>query len=49
MVKTCLDKGLLVNRVKPNTLRFMPPLTIGNSEVDEVLGILDEVLSSIVI
>lgn len=49
MVKTCLDKGLLVNRVKPNALRFMPPLTIGNSEVDEVLGILDEVLSSIVI
>lgn len=49
MVKTCLDKGLLVNRVKPNALRFMPPLTIGNSEVDEVLVILDEVLSSIVI
>ncbi len=47
VVKTCLDRGLLVNRVKPNTLRFMPPLIIGNSEVDEALDILDEVLASI--
>jgi len=49
MVKACLDRGLLVNRVNPNAFRFMPPLTITNSEVDEALGILDEVLSSIVI
>ena len=47
VVKACLDRGLLVNRVKPNTLRFMPPLIIGNSEVDEALDILDEVLASI--
>ncbi len=48
VVKTCLDRGLLVNRVKPNAVRFMPPLIIGNSEVDEALNILDEVLSGIV-
>ena len=48
MVKACLDGGLLVNRVKPNALRFMPPLTIDNSEVDEALGILHKVLSSVV-
>jgi len=48
VVKACLDRGLLVNRVKPNALRFMPPLIIGNSEVDEALDILHEVLSSIV-
>jgi len=47
MVTACLERGLLVNRVKPNALRFMPPLTIGNQEVDEALGILDEALSSI--
>ena len=46
-VTACLERGLLVNRVKPNALRFMPPLTIGNQEVDEALGILDEALSSI--
>jgi len=48
LVTACLDKGLLVNRVKPNALRFMPPLIIGNGEVDEALGILDTVLSGIV-
>jgi len=46
-VTACLDRGLLVNRVKPNALRFMPPLTIGNEEVDKALGILDDVLSSV--
>ena len=44
----CLERGLLVNRVKPNALRFMPPLTIGNEEVDEALDILDKVLVSVV-
>jgi len=43
----CLDRGLLVNRVKPNALRFMPSLIIGKDEVDEALGILDEALTSI--
>ncbi len=43
----CLDKGLLVNRLKPNALRFMPPLIIDNKEVDEAVDILDKVLSSI--
>jgi len=40
----CLDKGLLVNRLKPNALRFMPPLIIGKGEVDEALGILEQTL-----
>jgi len=48
VVMACLDGGLLVNRLKPNALRFIPPLIIGNKEVDEALGILDEALSSIV-
>ena len=47
LLTACLERGLLVNRVKPNTLRLMPPLIIGNDEVDEALGILDEALSSI--
>ena len=47
LLAACLERGLLVNRVKPNALRLMPPLTIGNDEVDEALGILDKALSSI--
>lgn len=46
LVMACLERGLLVNRVKPNALRFMPPLIIGNKEVDEALGILDKALAS---
>ena len=48
LLTACLERGLLVNRVKPNTLRLMPPLIIGNDEVDEALDILDKALSSIV-
>jgi len=47
VLMACLDGGLLVNRLKPNTLRFMPPLIIGNEEVDGAVGILDKALSSI--
>jgi len=47
VVMTCVERGLLVNRLKPNALRFMPPLIIGNEEVDEAIGILDKALSSI--
>ncbi len=48
VVMACLDRGLLVNRLKPNALRFIPPLIIGNDEVDEALNILDKVLSDMV-
>jgi len=47
VVMTCLKRGLLVNQLKPNALRFMPPLIIGNEEVDEALDILDKALSTI--
>jgi acetylornithine/N-succinyldiaminopimelate aminotransferase len=47
LVMDCLKAGLLVNQLKPNAIRFMPPLIIGNGEVDEALAILDETLVSI--
>ncbi len=47
VVMACVERGLLVNRLKPNALRFIPPLIIGNEEVDEAIGILDKALSSI--
>lgn len=47
ILMACLEQGMLVNCVKPNALRFMPPLIIGNEEVDEALGILDKALSSV--
>ncbi|MBA7535330.1 Acetylornithine aminotransferase [subsurface metagenome] len=47
VLMACLNGGLLVNRLKPNAVRFMPPLIIGNGEVDEALGILDRALGSV--
>lgn len=45
VLAACLERGLLVNRVKPNTVRLMPPLIVAEAEVDEALGILNEALS----
>jgi len=45
LVMTCLDKGLLVNKVKANVLRFMPALVITEKEVDKAIGILGQALA----
>ncbi len=43
-----LEKGLLVNQVKPDAIRLIPPLIIGNKDADKAIGILDAVFSGIV-
>jgi acetylornithine/N-succinyldiaminopimelate aminotransferase len=47
VLMACLENGLLVNRVKPNAIRLMPPLIIGTPEVNEAINILDKVFSGI--
>jgi len=47
VLNACLENGMLVNRLKPNAIRLIPPLIIGNEEVDRALGILDKALSTI--
>jgi acetylornithine/N-succinyldiaminopimelate aminotransferase len=44
---SCLEKRLLVNRVKANAIRLVPPLIIGRNEVDRAVSILDIVFSGI--
>jgi acetylornithine/N-succinyldiaminopimelate aminotransferase len=48
VLMACLKNGLLVNKVKANAIRLIPPLIIGNREVDEAVAILDRVFSGIV-
>jgi acetylornithine/N-succinyldiaminopimelate aminotransferase len=48
LLMACLERGLLVNQVKPNAIRLIPPLIVGFAEVDQALGVLDEALSGIV-
>lgn len=47
VVMACLERGLLVNQVKPNALRFIPPLIITKAEVDEAVGIQAEALARV--
>lgn len=39
--------GLLLNAPRPDTLRFMPSLTVTKSEVRQMAGILDQVLAEL--
>jgi acetylornithine/N-succinyldiaminopimelate aminotransferase len=41
-----LEEGLVVNATGPSTIRFEPPLMIGEQEVDEALGILGRVMGT---
>lgn len=43
MAAAALNKGLLINAPRPDTLRFVPALNIGNNEIDAMVAILDEV------
>lgn len=47
VLMSCLEKGLLINKVKPNIIRFMPPLIITEQDVDKATGILDQTLDSL--
>jgi predicted acetylornithine/succinylornithine family transaminase len=47
VVEACLVRGLLVNAVRPKTLRFAPPLIVSAAEVDRALQILDDALAAI--
>jgi len=43
-VTASLPEGLLMNAVRPNMIRFMPPLNVTRDEIDEAVAILDNVL-----
>ena len=44
IVKSALEKGLIINCTAGNVLRFVPPLVITEEEIDYGLKILEEVL-----
>jgi len=47
IVMACLERGLLVNPVKPNAVRFIPPLTVTEEEIDQALAIVHEALAAL--
>ncbi|HTO10413.1 MAG TPA: acetylornithine transaminase [Candidatus Binatia bacterium] len=44
VVEAALERGLLINAPRPDTLRFMPALTVTREEVDEMLKLLEPCL-----
>jgi len=40
VVQAALDRGLLINAPRPDSLRFMPSLTVSRDEIDQMLDLL---------
>jgi acetylornithine/N-succinyldiaminopimelate aminotransferase len=47
VVSACNDAGLLLNPVRSNVIRFMPPLTVSTEEISEGVEKLDAVLNAV--
>jgi acetylornithine/succinyldiaminopimelate/putrescine aminotransferase len=44
VVLACLGKGIIVNKVKPDVIRFIPPLIVKEKDIDRALDVLGSVL-----
>ncbi|MCX7956290.1 MAG: aspartate aminotransferase family protein [Endomicrobia bacterium] len=47
IVEECLRKGLVINVTQEKVLRFLPPLTITEKEIDKAIYILNSVFSEV--
>jgi len=47
VVQGCLERGLIVNNVRPDAVRLCPALTVSREELDEGLAILERVLTEV--
>jgi predicted acetylornithine/succinylornithine family transaminase len=48
LTMACMERGLLINKVKPNALRFMPPLIITEKDIDRAVQTLREAIRTTV-
>jgi len=46
VVDQCRKRGLLVNNVRPNAIRLMPPLNVSDDEIDRACDILEEAIAA---
>jgi acetylornithine/N-succinyldiaminopimelate aminotransferase len=44
VIGKAIQRGVLLNAVSPTIVRLMPPCIVQQAEVDEVVGVLSEVL-----
>lgn len=48
VVKSCMDRGMLINCTAGNVLRFAPPLIVEERDIDKLADVLEEVLDKFV-
>jgi len=46
IVRACMKKGYLINCIQDNVLRFVPPLIISKSQIDELIDCLDDIFAA---
>jgi len=46
VLDACRRRGLLVNNVRPNAIRLMPPLNVTDDEIDRACDILEEAIAA---
>jgi predicted acetylornithine/succinylornithine family transaminase len=47
VVAACRERGLLVNNVRPNAVRLMPPLIVSDDEIDRACDILEQAILAV--
>jgi len=47
IVKTCMERGILINCTAGNVLRFLPPLIVTEKEIDHLVDILEQVFDGL--
>ena len=47
IVEEMLRRGVMINSVQGNVLRFLPPLILSEAQVDHAMDVLDEVLAAL--
>lgn len=47
VLEAALERGLLLNAVKPTAIRLMPPLIVSEAEIDQAVGVLDAAIGAV--
>lgn len=47
VVAECLNRGLIINNIGESILRFLPPLIVGEDEIEKAVDIVERVLASL--
>ncbi|MDY6863706.1 MAG: aminotransferase class III-fold pyridoxal phosphate-dependent enzyme, partial [Thermodesulfobacteriota bacterium] len=45
IVDMCLEEKILINCIKENILRFLPPLIVKKEDIDRVISVLDKIFA----